>query len=63
MQNLCLCPLNVGTSAWLLSAEASARCWGGAVGPEGNRCQENIACSEGRAGSTVMFAEEVVNKG
>lgn len=52
----------MGTSAWLLSAEASAMYWGGAVGPGDNRCQENTACREGRAGSTVMFAEEVVNK-
>lgn len=43
-----------GTPAWLLPADVSARCWDGAVGPEDRRCQENIPCSEGRAGSTVI---------
>lgn len=52
----------MGTPAWLLSAEASARCWDGAVRPEGRRCWENIPCSEGWAESTAMLVEEVVNK-
>jgi len=45
------------TPAWLLSDDASARCWDGAVEAEGRKCQ-NIPCSEGRAGSTGMLVEE-----